>query len=131
MNVENKRRKIFIVEDNQLNMKLFNDILSANDFEVLFTLDGFEAFDMIKESMPDAILMDIQLHGISGFDIIREIKSDNDLKEIPIIAVTAFVMKDDKQKILNSGCAAYVSKPISIKPFIEIVNKFANKEILN
>jgi two-component system cell cycle response regulator DivK len=119
------QKKIFIVEDNDLNLKLFKDLLSANGFDVHFTQDGFEAFDMISQVMPNLILMDIQLHGISGFDIIKSIKADKKLKQIPIIAVTAFAMKDDKNKIMESGCEEYISKPISIEPFLKTVKRFA------
>ncbi len=118
------KKKIFIIEDNDLNLKLFKDLLSINDFEVFDTQDGFQAVDMAHEIMPDLILMDIQLHGISGFDIIQEMKSDEKIMDIPIVAVTAFAMKDDKEKILESGCEAYIAKPISIGPFLDTIKKF-------
>ncbi|MDA0781003.1 MAG: response regulator [Rickettsiales bacterium] len=123
---ENKKKNIFIVEDNELNLKLFKDILNANGFDTSYTQDGFEAFSLIKKHKPDTILMDIQLHGISGFDIIKEIKSDDEIKHIPIIVVTAFAMKDDKKKIMDSGCEAYIAKPISINPFLDTISKYAN-----
>jgi two-component system cell cycle response regulator DivK len=123
------KKKIFIVEDNELNLKLFKDILQANGFDTAYTQDGFEAFALIKKHKPDTILMDIQLHGISGFDIIKEIKADDEINKIPIIVVTAFAMKDDKQKILDSGCEAYVAKPISINPFLETISKYSNQEL--
>ena len=126
--VEKKGKKnIFIVEDNELNLKLFNDILQANGFETSYTQDGFEAFSLIKKQKPDTILMDIQLQGISGFDIIKEIKSDDEIKDIPIIVVTAFAMKDDKKKIMDSGCEAYIAKPISINSFLDTISKYANQ----
>lgn len=118
------RKKIFIVEDNDLNLKLFKDLLENSKFEVIFTQDGFEALNMVHEHMPDLILMDIQLHGISGFDIIKDIKADEVIKHIPIIAVTAFAMKDDKEKILESGCEEYIPKPISIESFLKTIGKF-------
>lgn len=127
---EKEKKKIFIVEDNELNLKLFNDVLTANGFETAYTQDGFEAYSLIKKEMPDAILMDIQLHGISGFDVIKEIKADKEVANIPIIVVTAFAMKDDKQKILESGCEAYISKPISINPFLSTVSQYANSDLL-
>ena len=70
--------------------------------------------------------MDIQLHGVSGFDIIKKIKSIDNIKHIPIIAVTAFAMKDDREKILKSGCESYIAKPISIGPFIDTIKEFLN-----
>lgn len=130
MTEEKSKKKIFIVEDNELNLKLFNDILTANGFETSYTQDGFEAYSLIKKEMPDTILMDIQLHGISGFDVIKEIKADEELIGIPIIVVTAFAMKDDKKKILESGCEAYISKPISINPFLSTVSQYANNNVL-
>lgn len=128
MAVAGNNKKVFIVEDNNLNLKLFKDLLEANGFITAFTQDGFEALEMIKKEMPDAILMDIQLHGISGFDIIRTIKSDDKVKNIPIIAVTAFAMKDDRDKILESGCEAYIAKPISIAPFLRTINEYTSKK---
>ncbi len=127
MGANSIKKRIFIVEDNELNLKLFNDILSASGFDTSYTQDGFEAFSLIKKQKPDAILMDIQLHGISGFDVIKEIKADNEIKHTPIIVVTAFAMKDDKQKILESGCDAYISKPISINSFIDTVRQYADR----
>lgn len=127
MAVNSVKKRIFIVEDNELNLKLFNDILSANGFDISYTQDGFEAFSLIKKLKPDVVLMDIQLYGISGFDIIKDIKADEEIKHIPIIVVTAFAMKDDKQKILESGCDAYISKPISINPFIDTVKQYADR----
>lgn len=115
---------IVVVEDNELNLKLFRDLLNVYHFNVVDTRDGLLAIPLIKETMPDMIIMDIQLRGISGLDIIRNIKKDNAIKHIPVIAVTAFAMKNDPEKIIQSGCEAYVSKPISITNFIETVNHF-------
>ncbi len=123
-----KNKKIFIVEDNDLNLKLFKDLLEANGYDVSFTNDGLKAFVLIKEALPDLILMDIQLKGVSGFDIIAEIKKDKTLKHIPVVAVTAFAMKDDKDKILASGCEEYISKPIAIEAFLETINHFVFKD---
>lgn len=122
-----QKKKIFIVEDNDLNLKLFKDLLMSNDYEVSYTQDGFDALDLAKSIMPDLILMDIQLHGISGFDIIKEIKADDKVKDIPIIAVTAFAMKDDKQRIMDSGCEEYISKPIAIDSFLKTIGDFISK----
>lgn len=122
--MSNNDKKILIVEDNELNLKLFCDLLENESFQVVSTKDGIEAFDITKGEIPDLILMDIQLHGTSGFDVIKKIKADEDIKHIPIIAVTAFAMKDDRERILESGCEAYIAKPISIVPFLEMVNHF-------
>jgi len=107
-------KRILIVEDNDLNLKLFRDVLSANDFDVVETKDGNMAIQLTRETQPDLILMDIQLPEVSGLDLIREMKADDGLSHIPIIAVTAFAMKNDEERILRAGCEAYLSKPISI-----------------
>jgi two-component system cell cycle response regulator DivK len=118
------KKTILIVEDNDLNLKLFRDLLTANGYETRETKDGLEAVALTRNIQPDLILMDIQLPEISGLDITRTIKNDESLKHIPIIAVTAFAMKDDEEKILKAGCEAYISKPISIEHFIGTVRKF-------
>lgn len=110
-----------IVEDNELNMKLFNDLLEAHGYTTATTRDGSTAMDLARNEMPDLILMDIQLPEVSGLDITRQLKSEEDLKHIPVIAVTAFAMKGDEDKIKECGCEGYVSKPISIVSFIETI----------
>ncbi|MFP6732334.1 MAG: response regulator [Rhodospirillales bacterium] len=119
-------KTILIVEDNELNMKLFNDLLQAHGYETLQTKDGREAMEMTEEYHPDLILMDIQLPKISGLEITRQIKQKDDLKSIPVIAVTAFAMKGDEEKIMEGGCDGYISKPISVPTFLETVAGFLN-----
>ena len=119
-------KKILIVEDNELNLKLFKDLLGAHGFETFETKDGLNVPSLVREIRPDLILMDIQLPEISGFDIIRNLKAEPDLAEIPIIAVTAFAMKDDEDRILKAGCEAYISKPISIIPFLQTIERFVS-----
>lgn len=121
-------KKILIVEDNDLNLKLFRDLLEAHGYETVETKNGMEAVRLAATLRPDLILMDIQLPEISGLDVTRQIKADDTIKSIPIIAVTAFAMKDDEQKILQAGCEAYISKPISIVPFIQTVKRFLGEE---
>lgn len=118
------KKRILIVEDNELNLKLFRDLLEAHDYETYETKDGHEAVALTKSKRPDLILMDIQLPEISGLDITKRIKSDREISDIPIIAVTAFAMKDDEEKILRAGCEAYISKPISIVHFLETIRRF-------
>lgn len=117
-------KRILIVEDNELNLKLFRDLLGANGYDTLETKDGNEAIQMVRSQQPDLILMDIQLPEISGLDITKMIKADQSIAHIPIIAVTAFAMKNDEEKIMSAGCQAYISKPISIGPFMETVKQF-------
>lgn len=113
--------RILIVEDNELNMKLFHDLLAANGFELLEARNGRDALEMVKAERPDLIIMDIQLPEMSGLDVTKTIKSDPKLRSIPIIAVTAFAMKGDEEHIRAHGCEAYLSKPISIDRFLETV----------
>ena len=122
--MDKSNRKILIVEDNKLNMKLFKDILEAEDCIVIECFDPMFAMRIVEEELPNLILMDIQFPRISGYDLIQWIKADANISHIPIIAITAFAMEDDKEKILSLGCEGYMSKPISMDPFIANVNKF-------
>ena len=117
-------KTILIVEDNEMNMRFFHDLLTVNGHDTLQTKDGREAFAITRENRPDLILMDIQLPGLSGLDVTKMIKADDDLKSIPIIAVTALAMVGDEEKILDSGCDAYMSKPVAAELFLETVNRF-------
>ncbi len=116
-------KTVLIVEDNELNMKLFRDLLEANGIETVQTREGKRALEMTREHKPDLIIMDIQLPEVSGLDITKQLKEDPELSHIPVIAVTAFAMKGDEQKIREGGCEDYVSKPISVSSFIETVRK--------
>ena len=122
--VNGTAKTVLVVEDNELNMKLFHDLLEAHGYNILQTKDGIEALRIAREHHPDLILMDIQLPEVSGLEVTRWIKEDDDLKEIPVIAVTAFAMKGDEEKIRDGGCEAYISKPISVAHFLETVQRF-------
>tara|TARA_R110000868_G_scaffold1844_20_gene14741 strand:+ start:26066 stop:26497 length:432 start_codon:yes stop_codon:yes gene_type:complete len=115
------KKKILIVEDNELNMKLFHDLLEVHGYETLQTKDGREALQLAREHRPDLILMDIQLPEVSGLEVTKWIKADDELKMIPVIAVTAFAMKGDEEKIRSGGCEAYIAKPISVNSFLETI----------
>jgi two-component system cell cycle response regulator DivK len=117
-------KTVMIVEDNELNMKLFHDLLEANGYNTIQTRNGKEALDLARNHKPDLILMDIQLPEISGLDVTRWIKEDETIRHIPVIAVTAFAMKGDEERIRAGGCEAYLSKPISVAKFIETVRHF-------
>jgi len=117
-------KTVLIVEDNELNMKLFNDLLEAHGYFTLQTKDGVEALRMARTHRPDLILMDIQLPEVSGLEVTKWLKEDDDLRSIPIIAVTAFAMKGDEQKIRDGGCEAYIAKPISVASFMSTVERF-------
>jgi two-component system cell cycle response regulator DivK len=116
--------KVLIVEDNDLNLKLFHDLLMIQKHEIVISKDGKGLLDLTIKENPDLILMDIQLNGISGLDLIQELKNEIITKHIPIIAITAFAMKNDETKISKSGCDMYISKPVSIDNFFKSVNQF-------
>ncbi len=118
-------KKILIVEDNELNMKLFADLLDAHGYETEETREGLKAISLAKSFKPDLILMDIQLPEVSGLEVTKWIKDDQTLSDIPIIAVTAFAMKGDEKRIRDGGCAAYISKPINVSSFLSTIRKFA------
>ena len=121
-------KKVLIVEDNELNMKLFHDLLEAHGINTVQTNEGHNVLKLAREEKPDLILMDIQLPEISGLDVTRWLKEDEELKSIPIIAVTAFAMKGDEQKIREGGCEDYISKPISVTKFLETVQKYLSSD---
>ena len=117
-------KTILVVEDNELNMRLLHDLLASRGYAVLQTGDATEALTLARQHKPDLILMDISLPGVSGLEVIKWIKNDGALNDIPIIAVTAFAMKGDKEKICQSGCDGYIAKPISVANFLKTVEQF-------
>ena len=117
-------KTVLIVEDNELNMKLFRDLLEAHGYQTSGTSNGIEALDLVRKLRPDLILMDIQLPQVSGLEVTRWIKDDPELRAIPVVAVTACAMKGDEERIREGGCEAYLSKPISVGKFIETVRRF-------
>ncbi len=122
------RQKILIVEDNELNLKLFGDLLRAHGYETEPVRDGREAVERARAFRPDLTIMDIQLPHISGIDLIEQLKSDEALKGIPIIAVTAYAAKGDEERIREAGAEGYVSKPISLMRFVEAVRALLPEE---
>jgi two-component system, cell cycle response regulator DivK len=117
-------KTVLIVEDNELNMKLFHDLLEAHGYDIVGTRDGVEVMDLARTHRPDLILMDIQLPKVSGLEVTKWIKGDPELRQIPVVAVTAFAMRGDEERILQGGCEAYLSKPISIAKFMETIRRF-------
>ena len=124
-------KTILIVEDNELNMKLFNDLLQAHGYNTLLAKDGRVVLEMARKNRPDLILMDIQLPEISGLEITKMLKADDDLCAIPVVAVTAFAMKGDEQKIRNGGCDGYIAKPISVASFLQTVSRFLEPQAVH
>jgi two-component system cell cycle response regulator DivK len=122
------KKLVLIVEDNELNMKLFHDLLDAHGFATIQTRNGFDAISLAREHHPDLILMDIQLPEVSGLEVTKWLKEDDDLRSIPVVAVTAFAMKGDEERIRSGGCEAYVSKPISVVMFLETVRRFTGEQ---
>ena len=116
-------KKVLIVEDNELNLKLFRDLLEAHGYETLQTKDGMEVMQLARDHKPNLILMDIQLPEVSGLEVTKWIKQDEELKSIPVIAVTAFAMKGDEEKIREGGGEAYIAEPISVSNFLEVIEK--------
>jgi two-component system, cell cycle response regulator DivK len=118
-------KTVLIVEDNELNMKLFHDLLDAHGYRTVQTRSGLDALALARQHRPDVILMDIQLPEVSGLEVTRWLKDDDELRDIPVIAVTAFAMKGDEDRIRSGGCEAYISKPISVVAFLDTVRRFA------
>ena len=114
-------KKVVIVEDNELNLRLFRDLLQAHEVDVEGVGDAREAIARINAFVPDLVIMDIQLPHISGIDLIRQMKADRRLRHIPIMAVTAYAGKGDEDRVREAGADAYVAKPISVARFISSV----------
>ena len=114
---------ILVVEDNELNMKLFHDLLKAHGYNILRTREGMEALKLARQHKPDLILMDIRLPDVSGLEVTKWIKESDALKAIPIIAVTSFAMKGDEEKFREGGFDAYVAKPIFATDFLNTVKQ--------
>ncbi len=125
--MEQSNNSVLIVEDNELNMKLFHDLLEAHGYQTIGTHSGLEALDLARQHRPSLILMDIQLPEVSGLEVTKWLKDDDELRHIPVVAVTAFAMKGDEERIIQGGCEAYLSKPISVVGFIETVRQFIGK----
>ena len=117
-------KTVLIVEDNELNMKLFRDLIESQGHRTLGTGEGLAALSLARAHRPDLILMDIQLPAMSGLEVTRWLKAEAELAPIPVVAVTAFAMKGDEERIRDGGCAAYVAKPISVSKFLETLKSF-------
>jgi two-component system, cell cycle response regulator DivK len=117
-------KTVLVVEDNELNLKLLNDLLEYQGYNVIATRLGEPALGLAQQYQPDLILMDIQLPDISGMEATQRLKSDEQTRTIPIIAVTAFAMSGDEARILASGCDAYLSKPFNVAEFLRLVEQW-------
>ncbi len=119
-------KTVLVVEDKDINMRLFHDLLEAHGYGVLRARDGMEGWRMAQERRPDLILMDIKLPDVSGLEVTRWLKADETLKSIPVIAITAFAMDGDEEKLREGGCDAYIAKPMPILNFLQTVERFVN-----
>jgi two-component system, cell cycle response regulator DivK len=119
-------KTVLIVEDNTLNLKLFNDLLEYHGYTILTTTLGGAAVELAREHRPDLILLDIQLPDISGMEAARQLKADQETRAIPIIAVTAFAMSGDREKILATGCDDYLAKPFNVVEFLGLVERYTS-----
>ncbi len=116
-------KTILVVEDNELNMMLFHDLLEVRGYNILQAREGAEALKLARRHRPDLIVMDIQLPGMSGLEVTKWIKEDDALRAIPVVAVTAFAMKGDEEKIRQAGCDAYIAKPMSTSSFLKTIER--------
>ena len=121
-------KTILIVEDDDLSMKLATDLLHAHGYDTLHSVDGKDTLQLAREQHPDLIIMDIQLPEISGVEHTKMLKADDALRDIPVLAMTAFALKDDEEKIRAVGCDGYIAKPISVPNFLETVEKLINRK---
>jgi len=117
------RKRVLIVEDNEINRELVSDLLDMLSYDVLIARDGEEGIRIAKEEKPDLILMDIQLPKIDGLQAVKILKSDDSTMMIPIIALTAFALKGDEAIFLEAGCTDYIPKPMSIRNFISTIER--------
>lgn len=120
--------RILVVEDNEMNMQLFEYLLEEGGFEIIKATTGEEALKLATESKPDLILMDIHLPGMDGLSVVRELKAGGEMEGVPILALTAHAMRGDKDRFLQAGCDGYISKPIDVKTFIPSIQQFLASE---
>jgi len=117
-------KKILVVEDNEQNRYLFSFILENNGYRVIAARDGLEGINKAKEEKPDLILIDIRLPVVDGYEVTRRLRNLTEFKPVPIIALTAYAMKGDREKVLQAGCNGYIPKPIIPEEFIKVVNSY-------
>lgn len=123
-------KRVLVVEDNELNLKLFCDLLRAHGFATEPVKDGRDAVAAARSFEPDLAIMDIQLPHVSGYELIQQMKLDSELRAIPIMAVTAYAGREDEERIRAAGANAYVSKPISLARFMDEVRALLPAEAM-
>lgn len=118
------KAKILVVEDNPVNLELFADLLSVGGYECINTSKGEEAIEIIKKENFDLVLLDIQLPGIDGLTVVKTLKSHETTRDTKIIALTAYAMKGDRERFLEEGFDGYISKPITMKEFLDAISGY-------
>ena len=122
-------KKILVIEDNELNMKLVRGLLTLGNYSILEAADAETGIKMAHKHRPDLILMDIQLPGMDGLEATHIISNDVDIQDIPIIAVTSYAMNGDEEKAKLAGCAGYITKPIDTRNFLDVISKFLDNDL--
>ena len=122
-------KRILVIEDNELNMKLVRGLLTMGNYTMLEATDAETGIQMAHEHHPDLILMDIQLPGMDGLEATKIISNDGDLKDIPIVALTSYAMQGDEEKAKLEGCAGYITKPIDTRSFLNIISEFLDSDL--
>jgi len=117
-------KRILVVDDNEANLHLFRFILEKNGYGVIEARDGAEGVELAIKEKPDLVLMDIQLPGIDGLEATKRIRASGADGDIPIIALTSYAMRGDKEKALAAGCNGYIAKPIDTRTFIAEIEKY-------
>ena len=120
-------KSILIVEDNQTNAQLLKDVLVIKGYEVFIVTNGDDALASMEASKPDLVLMDVQLPGMDGYEVTRKMRDNPETKELPVIAVTAYALKGDKEKAMDAGCDGYMSKPINTRELPKMVENLIGK----
>jgi CheY-like chemotaxis protein len=118
------KKKVLIIEDNELNLKLVKSLLKLGEFETIEAKTAEKGIRIASDHQPDLILMDIQLPGMDGLEATRQIKKDDDLKAIPVVALTSYAMQGDEQKAIESGCTGYITKPIDTRSFLTKIEQW-------
>jgi CheY-like chemotaxis protein len=119
-----EEKRVLVIEDNELNMKLVRSLLQIGKYQVVEAPDAETGIRMAQEHHPALILMDIQLPGMDGLSATRLLKQDGDLKEIPVVALTSYAMQGDDEKALEAGCTGYIAKPINTRTFLDTLEKY-------
>lgn len=123
-----ENRKILVVEDNALNMKLIRGIFALGKYEIIEAMDAETGIRCARDEKPILILMDIQLPGMDGLEATRQLKADSKLKDIPVVALTGFAMQGDREKAIEAGCDGYLTKPVEVNELLETIDKFTGCE---